>query len=275
MRLGASRFVAGETLDDCVAVLRELDRRGLRSYAILLGEGVTERARVARTVDRYRAVLDRLGDEPLSVTMSIKLTHLGLALDEELAARSAEAIVGHAAARGLFVRLDMEDSRYVDATLRIHRRLRAAGLANTGVVIQAYLHRAEADLRALIGDGDLNVRLVKGAYLEPPTVALARKADVDRNFRRLIEIALDGAAFSAIATHDEAVIAGTRPNGGAAYEYQLLYGVRPQLQQRLADAGHAVRVCVPYGSEWYVYFGRRLAERPANLLFVLRNLVRP
>lgn len=282
MRLGAARFVAGETLDDCVAVLSELRDRGLRSYAIVLGESVTDRAAVAEIVETYKQVARRLGREDLPATMAMKLTHLGLTIDEGLALDNARSILTVAAEQGVFIRLDMEASRYVDATLRIYRQLRADGIDNTGVVMQAYLYRTEQDLRALLHDHpDLNVRLVKGAYLEPPSVAYPAKPDVDRQYLQLIDIALGTAGFTAVATHDDAAIAhaSARIAGGAGvprdrYELQLLYGVRPQLQADLVAAGHPVRVCVPYGEDWYVYFGRRLAERPANVLFVLRNLVR-
>jgi proline dehydrogenase len=275
-RLGASRFVAGEEVEDCVAVLRELDARGLLGYAIKLGESVTDTAQVARTVETYRVLARRLAAERLATTMSLKLTHVGLAIDERLAYEAAHEIIAEAASHDVFVRLDMEDSRMVDGTLATYRRLRDAGLSNTGVVLQAYLHRTLADLESLL-ELDLNVRVVKGAYLEPPSVAFAHKRDVDRNYRRLIEAALEGAAFTAIATHDDQAIAHAAahlgPSPGSTYEFQMLYGVRPQLQDRLVAAGHPVRVCVPYGPDWFVYFGRRLAERPANVLFVLRSLI--
>lgn len=281
MRLGASRFVAGETLDDCVATLHELAGRGLRSYAIVLGESVRDRAAVAAIVETYKDVARRLGSEPLPATMAMKLTHLGLAIDERLALDNARAILSVAAEHDVFVRLDMEASRFVDPTLRIYRRLRADRIDNTGVVLQAYLYRSEDDLRQLMDEVDLNVRLVKGAYLEPPSVAFPHKADVDRSYLRLIELALGTAAFTAVATHDDAaivhaarLIAATPDRLAGRYEFQLLHGVRPQLQSDLVAGGHPVRVCVPYGEDWYVYFGRRLAERPANVLFVLRNLVR-
>lgn len=281
MRLGASRFVAGETLDDCVDVLHQLHARRLRSYAIVLGESITDRAAVAEIVGTYQQVARRLGGEPLPATMAMKLTHLGLAIDEELARDNARRILACAAEHGVFVRLDMEASPYVDATLRIYRRLRADGIDNTGVVQQAYLRRTAADLRALIDEVDLNVRLVKGAYLEPPSVAYPSKDDVDRKYLELIDAALGHASFTAIATHDDAAIAHAARRIAKApdrlrgrYEFQLLLGVRPQLQNQLVADGHPVRVCVPFGADWYVYFGRRLAERPANVLFVVRNLVR-
>jgi proline dehydrogenase len=275
MRLGARRFVAGVTLEECIAELHALATRGLRTYTIMLGESVTSRAEAERVTDTYVSVVERLGRESLDNTMALKLTHLGLLSDAELAFRNVRRVLAEAREHGMFVRIDMEESRHVDATLAIHRRLLAEGLTNTGVVVQAYLHRAPSDLRDLIELG-ANVRIVKGAYLEPPSVALARKADVDRAYRRLVDAALAGARFTAIATHDEAMISHAERSlsGTEAYEFQLLYGVRPQLQQDLVARAHPVRVCAPFGTDWYVYFGRRLAERPANVWFVVRSLLR-
>jgi proline dehydrogenase len=279
MRLGASRFVAGETLDDCVAVLSDLAARGLRSYAIVLGESVTNREEVAEIVGTYQQVARRLGASGLPVTMAMKLTHLGLKIDERLALHNARTILSVAAEHGVFIRLDMESSEFVDPTLRVYRALRRDGIDNTGVVLQAYLYRTRGDLEALTSELDLNVRLVKGAYLEPPSVARPVKADVDEAYLELVDAALGTAAFVAVATHDDRaiahaqrVLAGRDLDG--RYEFQLLHGVRPQLQTALTAAGHPVRVCVPYGPDWYVYFGRRLAERPANVLFVVRNLIK-
>jgi proline dehydrogenase len=278
LRWGASRFVAGESLDDCIEVLHGLAGRGFRTYAIVLGENVTDREAVARAVRTHEDMVRRLGRETVDVTMSMKLTQLGLAIDHELAFESARRILTLAREHGMFIRLDMESSAHVDATLRTYRRLRAAGLSNTGVVLQAYLRRSRDDLAALL-DEDVNVRLVKGAYLEPPEVAFQRKADVDRNYVDLIDAALGRAAFTAVATHDDAVLAhvASRARSGAGtldgrFEFQLLHGVRTASAARLVAAGHPVRICVPYGSQWYVYFGRRLAERPANLMFALRSL---
>lgn len=280
MRLGASRFVAGETLEDCVAVLRGLAARGLRVYAIPLGESVDDEAQVERVVGLYEHMVERLSGESFNKTLAVKPTNLGLVLDEELAYASAVRILTTAREAGLFVRVEMEESKHADATLRIYRRLREAGFDNTGVVLQAYLYRTEDDLRSLL-PLDPNVRLVKGAYLEPASVAFPKKADVDRNYCRLVDIALAGGGFTAIATHDDAMIehavatlAGSAAHAEGRYEFQLLYGVRPQLQERLVRRDHPVRVCVPYGTDWYVYFGRRLAERPSNLLFVLKSMVR-
>jgi len=278
LRWGASRFVAGESLDDCIEVLHDLGRRGFRSYAIVLGESVTDREAVARAVATHAEMVRRLGAEPLGVTMAMKLTQLGLSIDEDLAFENALEVLSLAREHRMFIRLDMESSAHVDATLRIYRRLRGEGLSNTGVVIQSYLRRSAGDLAALLDEG-VNVRLVKGAYLESPDVAFQRKADVDRNYIRLIEMALDRASFTAVATHDDAVLdrvsawVGSRRDGlDGRFEFQLLYGVRPNLSERLVAAGHPVRICVPYGSQWYIYLGRRLAERPANLVFALRSL---
>lgn len=280
MKLGAARFVGGETLEECLAVLHDLHGEGLRTYTILLGESVEDRTEVERVVRTYCDVLGRLGSEPLDNTMSMKLTHLGLILDEDLAFESIRTILHKAAETSTFVRIDMEESKHVDATLRVYRRLREDGIDNTGVALQAYLYRSEEDLRSLL-DLAPNVRIVKGAYLEGPDVAYPRKPDVDRSYSRLVDLALSGDGFTAIATHDDAMIdAATATLGGSGaaadgrYEFQLLYGVRPQLVHRLAQGGHPVRVCVPYGTDWFVYFGRRLAERPANIGFVVRSLVR-
>lgn len=278
LRLGASRFVAGETIDDCIQVLQRLNAEGLLGYAVILGESVTNEAAIDAAVRGYQHLARRLAGEGLPATMSMKLTHLGLMIDEELAFESAHAILSVAAKSAIFVRLDMENACFVDATLRIYRRLREAGLANTGVALQAYLYRSVSDLQSL-QDLSPNIRLVKGAYLESSAVAFARKVDVDHNYLRLIDAALRGPGFTAVATHDEEAINHTldvvRTEPGAytgRLEFQMLYGVRPKLQRRLALQGHSMRVCVPYGDDWYVYFGRRLAERPANVLFVVRSL---
>jgi proline dehydrogenase len=279
MRLGAARFVAGETLDEAVPVLRGLNEAGLRANTTLLGEGVTSAAETEPVVAEYERVLDRIAADGLDVNVALKLTHLGLALDEELADRNVERLVAHAAARGNFVRIDMEESAWVDATLRIYRRLREAGYENVGTVLQSYLRRTPDDLRSLLPLRP-NLRLVKGAYLEPPELAFPDKADVDRAYAELAETMLREGGFTALATHDEALIehalafAEREGIGRDRFELQMLYGVRPQLQRSLVARGYRVLVATPYGPDWYRYLMRRLAERPANLLFVLRNLVR-
>ena len=278
-RLGAARFVAGETLDDAVPVLRRLNESGLLTNTTLLGEGVRDEPETRSVVDAYREVLDRIHTEGLRTNLAVKLTHLGLSIDEELAQRNVAELVEHAASVGNFVRIDMEESRHVDATLRIYRRLREAGQDNVGAVLQSYLFRTEDDLAALLPLAP-NLRLVKGAYLEPAQVAYPRKSDVDAAYVRLLETSLAGEGFTAVATHDETLIehaisfAHERGIPKERFQFQMLYGVRPRLQVELVGRGFDVLVATPYGPDWYRYLMRRLAERPANLLFLLRNLVR-
>ena len=278
-RLGAARFVAGESLDAAVPVLRRLNDDGLLTNTTVLGEGVRDEAETRAVVDAYRALLDRIQAEGLRTNVALKLTHLGLSIDEELARSNLAELVAHAARVGNFVRIDMEESRHVEATLRIYRRLREEGHDNLGAVLQAYLFRSEADLAALLPLAP-NLRLVKGAYLEPPEVAYPKKSDVDAAYVRLLEASLCGNGFTAVATHDEALIehaisfARERGIPNERFQFQMLYGIRPQLQLDLVRRGFDVLVAAPYGPEWYRYLMRRLAERPANLLFLLRNLVR-
>jgi proline dehydrogenase len=275
MRLGAARFVAGETIDQAVPVLRRLNLQGLATNTTLLGESVRDGSETERVVEEYLRVLDRIEDEQLRCNVALKLTHLGLDIDEELAYANVRRVVERARDRGNFVRIDMEQSRYVDATLRTYRRLRESGLDNVGTVLQAYLHRTLRDLDELLPLGP-NLRIVKGAYLEPPEVAMPRKADVDAAYARLVERMLAAGAFVAVATHDErlverAVRAAPSPE---AFQIQMLYGVRPQLQLDLVRRGLDVLVATPFGPDWYPYLMRRLGERPANLVFLLRNTLR-
>jgi proline dehydrogenase len=274
MRLGAARFVAGETLEDALGVLAELNAKGLHANTTLLGEDVTSREETAAVVAEYREVLDRIAERGLRVNLALKLTHLGLLIDEELAYENLVALLGHAAARGNFVRIDMEHSDVVDATLRIYRLAREAGHDNVGAVLQAYLYRTPDDLESLLPLVP-NLRLVKGAYLEPPELAYPHKRDVDDAYRRLLERALAGGAYVAVATHDESLIEHTIGLGYERdrFELQMLYGVRPRLQLDLVARGFKVLVATPYGPQWYPYLMRRLAERPANVLFLLRNLL--
>ncbi|HET7572916.1 MAG TPA: proline dehydrogenase family protein [Gaiellaceae bacterium] len=278
-RLGAARFVAGRTLDETVPVLRRLNESGLRTNTTLLGEGVRDEAETRAVVDAYRAVLDRIRGEGLRTNVALKLTHLGLAIDEELAFRNVAELAGHAAGAGNFVRIDMEESAHVEATLRIYRRLREGGHDNVGTVLQSYLYRSEDDLAALLPLAP-NLRFVKGAYLEPAEVAYPEKRDVDAAYVRLVEASLAGDGFTAVATHDEAIVEHTiafaREHGipNDRFQFQMLYGVRPRLQLALAARGFDVLVATPFGPDWYRYLMRRLAERPANLLFLVRNLLR-
>ena len=279
MRLGASRFVAGETLDECVEVLRGLNERGFHANTTLLGEDVYEEVEAAAVVEEYLRILERIHSEGLRVNVALKLTHLGLDVAEPLAEENLRRVVERAAEVDNFVRIDMESSAAVDPTLRIYRSLRETGLDNVGAVLQSYLFRTPDDLEALLPLRP-NLRLVKGAYLEPPEVAYPRKEDVDAAYLRLVERSLRGEGYTAVATHDERMLEHTiafaerEGIGRDRFELQMLYGVRPQLQADLVARGFKVLVATPFGPEWFPFFARRLAERPANLGFVLRNLVR-
>ena len=278
-RLGAARFVAGESLDDAVPVLRRLNEQGLLTNTTLLGEGVRDEAETRAVVGAYRELLDRIQAEGLRTNVALKLSHLGLSIDGDLAQRNVAEIVEHAASVGNFVRIDMEESRHVESTLRIYRRLREDGHANVGAVLQSYLFRTETDLAELLPLAP-NLRLVKGAYLAPPEIAYPHKRDVDAAYTRLMETSLGGDGFTAIATHDETLIehaisfAREHAIPKDRFQFQMLYGVRTRLQLDLVQRGFDVLVATPYGPEWYRYLMRRLAERPANVLFLLRNLVR-
>jgi proline dehydrogenase len=279
MQLGASRFVAGETLDECIAVLRRLNDQGLYANTTLLGEGVLEPTATERVVSAYREILERIAAERLNANVALKLTHLGLEIDEELAYSNVRGLVQYAAELGGFIRIDMEQSQFVDATLSAYRRLSEEGLDAVGTVLQAYLYRTPDDLEALLPLKP-NLRLVKGAYLEPPTIAYPHKTDVDLLYGRLLERMLLQAGHTAIATHDAAIIqhairfAADHAIEKDRFEFQMLYGVRPQLQLDLARRGYKVLVATPYGPEWYPYLMRRLGERPANLLFFARSALR-
>ena len=279
MRLGAARFVAGETLDQAVVVLRGLTAKGLKANTTLLGEGVSEAAETRAVVDTYKVVLDRIAAERLDVNVALKLTHLGLSFDEELARANIAELVAHAGKLGNFIRLDMEESPLVDATLRVFRGLRDQGHENVGTVLQSYLYRSPGDLESLL-DLAPNLRFVKGAYLEPPGIAYREKQDVDAAFARLVERSLSAGGFTAVATHDDALIAHTisfaKDNDipRARFQFQMLYGVRSKLQLDLVRQGFDVLVATPFGPDWYRYLMRRLAERPANVLFLARNLIR-
>jgi proline dehydrogenase len=280
MRFGADQFVAGPTIDEGIATGRGLEEAGFRTYLIELGEDVVARSDVERVVDDYLRLLERLEREQLESTISIKLSHLGLAFSSELAYSSARRVVSRAAELKRFVRIDMESSAFVDDTIDVYRGLRAEGIDNVGVVIQAYLYRAADDLKALL-PLQPNVRLVKGAYNEPSSVAFPRKRDVDNNYLRLADVLLREAPFTAIATHDERMIehaqrvaAGNGRSAGEEFEYQMLFGVRRGLQLGLMQSDAPVRICVPFGPEWFPYLVRRLGERPANLLFGLKSIIR-
>jgi proline dehydrogenase len=276
LRNVAWRFVAGETIDDAIRVVRENNRSGIRCSLDLLGENTLSRSDAERTTLEVIGMLDRIQAEPVQCNVSVKLTQLGLALDFELCGKNLTGIVMRARELGNFIRVDMEESRYTGQTLDLVLRVRRE-FENIGAVIQAYLYRSEQDVRTLIANRT-RVRLCKGAYLEPENIAFKKKRDTDSNYIRLMKILLDSHPYHALATHDEAMIAAaigyvkSRGISKDHFEFQMLYGIRRDLQERLAREGYNVRVYVPYGRRWYPYLMRRLAERPANLLFVARNI---
>ena len=278
-RVGAARFVAGETLDSCVAVLRKLNEAGLHANTTLLGEAIPDAEGAAAVTAEYETIIERLVAERLKANVALKLTHLGLSFDEELAFANVERLVARAGELGTFLRIDMEQSEYVEVTLRIYERLRDAGHDAVGTVLQSYLYRTLDDLERLLPRAP-NLRIVKGAYLEPESIAYPEKADVDRKYVDLVERGLRGGAYIAVATHDETIIRSVQAFAAREdiprdrFEFQMLYGVRPGLQRSIAAEGYKVLVASPFGPDWYPYLMRRLAERPANVGFFLKNLVR-
>ncbi len=277
----SSRFVAGMEIDDALRVAEAVNQQGMAVTLDSLGESVTSETEAHKAADVYHQLLDLIAARKLNANISVKLTQMGLELSPKLADTIARSLAEHASRSGSFVRIDMEDSSLTRVTLDIVRRLHARPdlRGAIGIVIQAYLYRSEADIEQLAADG-IRVRLCKGAYKEPAEVAFARKADVDASFIRLSKILLESPAYHALATHDEAMIAAAksfakqRGIDPSRFEFQMLYGVRRDLQRRLVREGYKVRVYVPFGQEWYPYFMRRLAERPANVLFLARNFFR-
>ena len=273
----ARRFVAGETLDDALHATRSLSAKGVRAILNHLGERVASLEEARRAAEDYRRLIERLHAEGLEAHVAVKLTQLGLDHGVDACAHHLEAMVAAAAEVGSFVAIDMENSRYTQATLDLFETVCRRHPTHVGVCVQAYLHRTARDVERLLRLG-ARVRLCKGAYLEPPAVALQRKEDVDEQFRRPMALLIERGACPAIATHDERLIAEAKllarafKRSADSFEFQMLYGVRRDLQQALRRAGYRVRVYVPYGREWYPYLTRRLAERPANLLFLMRAL---
>jgi proline dehydrogenase len=281
MRLGAARFVAGEDLHTALRAVAELNRVGIWGTLDHLGEFVSDPGEATAAADACLAVLDGIHQSGCRCNLSLKLTQLGLDIDPDLCRENLRRIVSRAGQYDNFVRVDMEESSRTDLTLQLVAEMRDEfGPQRIGTVIQAYLFRSASDLVALAQHGT-NVRLVKGAYMEPPEVAFAAKPDVDVNFAKLIRQYLDAGMYTAVATHDEQVIRTTkeyvteRSIDHDRFEFQMLYGIRRDLQRQLADEGYRVRVYIPYGTDWYGYFARRLAERPANVMFVLGNLFKP
>ncbi|MDX6445131.1 MAG: proline dehydrogenase [Blastocatellia bacterium] len=275
-----TRFIAGETVDEAVAAIRDLNAHGCSATFDHLNESVGAVAETEAEVREYLDVLARIAETGIDSNVSIKLSQFGLEIDPELAYRNARRIVADAVSRGNFVRVDMEGSSVTQATIDIFKRLRAEfGLNDVGIVVQSYLYRTMDDVRDLL-QIPARIRLCKGAYNEPPEVAYPDKKDVDDNYVRLMQVLLASGVYHGIATHDPKMIDATiafaqrEGVGKDAFEFQMLYGIRRDLQLQLARDGYRMRVYVPYGKHWYPYFMRRLAERPANIWFVLKNMLK-
>ncbi|MEJ5224836.1 MAG: proline dehydrogenase family protein [Anaerolineales bacterium] len=288
----ASRFVAGQTLDDALRVVKELNARGINATLDQLGEHVSNAEEANRAADRIVEMLDQIEKAGVRANVSIKLTQIGMGMDEDVCRANLIRILTTAKAHGNFVRIDMEDTPYTDKTIAYIDEMHAVGFGvdTVGTVVQSYLYRTEVDARKLVGQGT-KIRLVKGAYKEPAELAYPKKADVDASFDMLTSILIDASLaqgtvvspdgrippIPAIATHDEKRIAFARdyaekvglPKQGL--EFQMLYGIRRDLQEELQRQGYPVRIYVPFGTHWYPYFMRRLAERPANIWFFVSN----
>ena len=274
----SSRFVAGEALDNAIEATRKLNSRGMYVSLDHLGENVSDAKEARSAAQDYINILDRIKQTGVDANISVKLTALGLDISQELCEQNVARILEYAQQFPIFVRIDMEGSAYteqtVNITLRMHERFE-----HVGTVIQSCMYRSKKDTEQLIAQG-ARVRLVKGAYKEPKSVAFQNKSEVDHNYVRLMTMLLQRGNYPAIATHDEAIINATckfaRDNGisKTAFEFQMLYGIRRDLQEKLVSQGYNMRIYVPYGSQWYPYLMRRLAERPANLVFVMNNAIR-
>ena len=275
-----TRFVAGQTIDEAVTAIRRINADGCSASFDHLNESVNSPGETTAEVTEYLQILQQIDATGINSNASIKLTQFGLELDPELAFKNARAVVEDAARRGNFVRIDMEGSKVTQGTIDIFKRMRAEfGLNDVGIVLQSYLYRTFEDARELL-KLPARIRICKGAYSEPPEVAYPDKKDVDENYIRVMKLLLSSGIYHGIATHDPKMIAATiefaqKENiGKEAFEFQMLYGVRRDLQTQLARDGYNMRVYVPYGKHWYPYFMRRLAERPANVWFVLKNLLK-
>lgn len=273
----ARRFVAGEALDHAIEAARAVNDALQTASLDLLGENVADEASARRSAQNYLAIFDRIAQEHLDANVSLKLTQLGLNLGVSLCEELLDSIVSHAARHWNFVRVDMEGSAYTQRTIDIVKSVRARQ-ANVGTVMQAYLYRTERDIHNLLDLG-CRIRLCKGAYSEPPEIAFPKKADVDANYVKLMKILLPSGIYHGIATHDPAMIRATKDFarekkiGRDKFEFQMLYGIRTDLQKQLIREGYRLRIYIPYGTDWFPYFMRRLAERPANLMFFFRNLI--
>jgi len=273
-----TRFVAGETIDEAISFIREINAEGCTASFDHLNESVTSAAEADQEVAEYLNILAKIDETGIRSNVSIKLTQFGLALNPEIAYKNSRSVVGDAHRRGNFVRVDMEDSTVSQATIDVFKRLREEfGLNDVGIVLQSYLRRTYDDAQELL-KLPARIRICKGAYNEPPEVAFPDKRDVDDNYVRVMKLLLSSGIYHGIATHDPKMIeatidfAGREGIGKEAFEFQMLYGIRRDLQRQLARDGYNMRVYVPYGKHWYPYFMRRLAERPANIWFVMKNL---
>jgi proline dehydrogenase len=276
----AHRFVAGEKVESAIEAALDLNRRGITATLDLLGESVNDAAHAGQARDTYLRMLDQIVQRGADSNVSVKLTQMGLDISEEACLSNMSAILEKAKAHGSFVRIDMESSEYTQRTLDFfYNRLYPVYGPHGGVVIQSCLRRSEADIDQLI-ERNVRVRLCKGAYLEPPAVAFPDKADVDKNYVKLMERLMERGNYPGLATHDAAILAHARNFARerklepARFEFQMLYGVRRDLQDQLRSTGYNMRVYVPFGTQWYPYLMRRLAERPANIAFILGNVVR-
>lgn len=277
----SSRFVAGMTIDEVLRAAEILNKQGIAATLDVLGESVSSEVDARKSAEDYHRLLDEIAARQLHANISVKLTQMGLGLSPQLAENFAADLAAHARMTGSFLRIDMEDSSLTQVTVDIVRRLHAKPelKGSIGIVIQAYLYRSQADIEQLLSDG-IRVRLCKGAYDEPASVAFPHKPDVDSNYIRLSCMLLESPIFHGLATHDEAIISEIKSFAGqhgispSQFEFQMLFGVRRDLQQQLVQEGYNVRVYIPYGPEWYPYFMRRLAERPANAFFIAKNLLR-
>jgi len=278
-RTMARRFVAGEHLEEGVDVARNLNRAGMKVTLDCLGESVRNRDEARAAADVYIRLIRRIVDEQLDANVSLKMTQMGQDIDEAFLHENLKRVLDLAASNDMFVRFDMESSAYTQRTLDFFRRLWGEGYRNIGVVIQSYLKRSAADIGQLNAEG-VRVRLCKGAYKEPASVAFQDKADVDANYVTLMQMLLKDGNYPGIATHDEKMIQATKEyarNIGKSvkdFEFQMLYGVRRDLQQQLVAQGYNVRIYVPFGEAWYPYLMRRMAERPANLFFIINSVLK-
>ncbi len=280
-RRASQRFVAGTTMDHVMSVTKTMNDAGMAATMDVLGENVTNADEARESIGAYHQLLDEIDARKLNANVSVKLTHVGFDIDQQMCRDLVCGLVRHAADLKNFVRIDMEGSPYTQATLDLVNQLHSATQPAdaVGVVVQAYLYRSEKDVQDLCSQG-IRIRLCKGAYDEPHNIAFPKKHDVDANYRKLAKMLLQSGIYHGIATHDERIIedlicfAGKNKIPPEAFEFQMLYGIRRDLQQQIVREGYRMRVYIPFGTEWYPYFMRRLAERPANVMFIAKNMFR-